>query len=151
MMEKSRPAAKAVVKGAPDYPEISGTVNFYPTNQGVLVVAEVYGLPHSRGPCEGGVFAFHIHEGRSCTGNEEDAFADAAGHYNPQDCEHPHHAGDLPPLFDNDGYAWSAVLTDRFTVDEILGRTVIIHRDVDDFTTQPSGAAGAKIACGVIR
>ena len=150
-MERARPAAKAELKGAPDYPEISGTVKFYQTKPGVIVVAEVYGLPHTQGSCNGEIFAFHIHEGNSCTGNSEDPFANAGEHYNPHGCEHPEHAGDLPPLFGNQGYAWSAVLTARFTTDEIIGRTVIVHRNVDDFTSQPAGNAGPKIACGVIR
>lgn len=57
----------------------------------------------------------------------------------------------MPPLFSNRGYAFQAFLTDRFTVLEILGRTVIIHDGTDDFTSQPAGNAGARIACGVIR
>ena len=48
------------------------------------------------------------------------------------------------------GYAFSAFLTDRFTVKEIVGRTVIMHSSPDDFTSQPSGNAGEKIACGEI-
>ena len=43
------------------------------------------------------------------------------------------------------------VFTDRFCVEEIIGKTVIIHNDPDDFHTQPAGNAGKKIACGVIR
>ena len=54
-------------------------------------------------------------------------------------------------MFGNDGYAWGAVVTDRFKIDQVIGRTVIIHAGPDDFTSQPSGNAGAKIACGVIR
>lgn len=81
----------------------------------------------------------------------DDPFADAMPHYDPNGCEHPHHAGDLPPLFENNGFALSLVLTDRFSVDEVIGRTVIVHADPDDFTTQPSGNSGEKIACGVIR
>lgn len=80
----------------------------------------------------------------------DDPFADAMSHYNPNDCEHPHHAGDLPPLFGNDGFALLLFLTSRFSVDEIIGKTVIIHDQPDDFTTQPSGNSGTKIACGVI-
>lgn len=64
---------------------------------------------------------------------------------------HPKHAGDLPPLLECKGQAYLSVKTDRFTVDEIIGRTVIIHSDSDDFSTQPTGNAGRKIACGVIR
>lgn len=41
-------------------------------------------------------------------------------------------------------------LTDRFKVDDVIGRTVIIHDKPDDFTTQPSGNSGEKIACGII-
>ena len=57
----------------------------------------------------------------------------------------------MPPLIANNGYAIQAFLTDRFTVREILGKTVIIHDSADDFTSQPAGNAGARIACGVIR
>ena len=72
-------------------------------------------------------------------------------HYNPNQCAHPYHAGDLPPLFGSNGYAFEAFLTDRFTVSEVIGRTVIIHSKPDDFSTQPSGNSGEKIACGEIR
>ena len=79
-----------------------------------------------------------------------DPFAGAMTHDNPENCAHPAHAGDLPPLFGNNGRAAAAVLTDRFTVREILGKTVIVHANRDDFTTRPSGDAGTKIACGEI-
>ena len=72
-------------------------------------------------------------------------------HYDPDGCEHPCHAGDLPPLFGNDGYALSLFLTNRFSVEEVTGRVVIIHSHPDDLTTGPSGNSGEKIACGVIR
>ncbi|MCX7614928.1 MAG: superoxide dismutase family protein, partial [Clostridiales bacterium] len=65
-------------------------------------------------------------------------------------CNHPGHAGDLPPLFGNYGHAFMAVFTGRVSVSEIIGRTVIIHASPDDFTTQPSGNSGKKIACGQI-
>ena len=61
------------------------------------------------------------------------------------------HAGDLPPLMMQQGRAHMTVRTDRFRVQDILGRTVVIHSDPDDFRTQPSGMSGTKIACGVIR
>ena len=72
-------------------------------------------------------------------------------HYNPKDCPHPYHAGDMPPLFGNNGEAFMAFMTDRFTVEEIIGKTVIIHSNPDDFTTQPGGNSGEKIACGKIK
>lgn len=83
-------------------------------------------------------------------GNAEEPFAEVGKHYNPGSCPRPAHAGDLPPLFNNKGYAIQMLLTDRFTVEEIIGRTVILHSGPDDFTSQPVGNAGVKIACGVI-
>lgn len=147
---RQRPSALARVRGSAEYPAIRGSVSFYQTPEGVLVSAQVFGLPAGDGPCGGEVFAFHIHGGASCTGDREDPFRGAGSHYDPDDCAHPRHAGDLPPLFGNRGQAFAAFLTDRFTVREVLGKTVILHRDPDDFTTQPSGRAGTKIACGRI-
>lgn len=149
---RSRPQASARIAGSENYPDLSGTVRFYQTKEGVIVLAEISGLPHSEQPCRDRIFGFHIHEGSGCGGNNKDEpFPDAMSHYNPYDCEHPHHAGDLPPLFGNDGFALCLFLTRRFSVDEVVGKTVIIHDRPDDFTTQPSGSSGTKIACGVIR
>lgn len=147
----SMPKAQAAISGSAQYPDIRGTASFYPVENGTLVITEVQGLPFTPGACNARIFALHIHEGSSCTGNAQDPFANTGGHYNPDKCEHPKHAGDLPPLFGNEGYAWGAVVTNRFDIDEVIGRTIIIHAGPDDFTTQPSGNAGAKIACGVIR
>lgn len=142
--------AAAIINGSEKYPKIYGRVLFYQLRYGVIVRAEIINLPKGTGVCDGRIFAFHIHSGNRCEGNMEDFFADAGMHYNPNDCLHPYHAGDLPPLFGADGMALSVCLTDRFTVREIIGKTVIIHSSPDDFTTQPSGNAGEKIACGVI-
>ncbi|HAJ97179.1 MAG TPA: superoxide dismutase family protein [Ruminococcus sp.] len=144
------PQAIAWVTGSPDFSDISGRVRFYPTNRGILICAEISGLPYLPETCDNRVFGFHIHAGMACEGNHSDAFSEAGTHYNPDSCEHPHHAGDLPPLFGNNGYALSVFLTDRFTISEIIGKTVIIHDSPDDFTTQPSGNSGTKIACGII-
>lgn len=148
---RGRPQAAARIAGSMNYPGISGTVRLYQIPAGVIVLAEVGGLPQADRPCRERVFGFHIHEGTDCGGNMDDPFADAMAHYNPGGCEHPYHAGDLPPLFGNNGLALSLFLTNRFSVDEVIGKTVIIHDHPDDFTTQPSGNSGTKIACGVIR
>ncbi len=147
-MKKEILCAAANIRGSSSYPNLHGTVRFKQTDQGVLVTAETFGLPCDE--CEPNIFAFHIHEGNSCTGTIKDPFADAKGHYNPSGAKHPFHAGDLPPIFGNHGYARMSVLTDRFKVREIIGRVIIIHRNFDDFTSQPSGNAGEKIACGKI-
>ncbi|MBD5170178.1 MAG: superoxide dismutase family protein [Oscillibacter sp.] len=148
---RGRAQAAACIAGSENYPDISGTVRLYQTREGVVVCAEIYGLPHTDLPCHGQIFGFHIHKGTDCEGTMDDPFADAMSHFNPEDCEHPYHDGDLPPLFGNNGTAVCAFLTNRFSVDEVIGRTVIIHDHPDDFTTQPSGNSGTKIACGVIR
>lgn len=117
----------------------------------MLVTADIYGLPTGETGCDSGVFGFHIHEGEDCGSNGQEPFSNTKGHYNPGDCPHPYHAGDLPPLFENDGYAYMSFLTNRFTATEIIGRTVVIHLKPDDFHSQPSGNSGEKIACGVIK
>lgn len=145
------PEAYAEIKGAPNHASISGMVRFYSSGAGVLINAEVYGLPSSSDPCAPYIHGFHIHEGGSCTGTETEPFANAGTHYNPHSCQHPEHAGDLPPLFSSDGFAWMLYYTKRFSLSEIMGKTVIIHENPDDFRTQPSGNSGSMIACGVIR
>ena len=144
------PDARAMIAGSDAYPMLKGVMNFYQTENGILVGADIMGLP-AQPPQKRGVFGLHIHEGTSCTGNDEDPFAGAMLHYNPTQMPHPFHAGDLPPLFStNRGTAFFIFLTDAFRLNDIIGRTVIIHSAPDDFTTQPSGNSGQKIACGVI-
>ena len=120
---------------------IWGAVRFRRVRGGTLVTADIRGMPD-------GFHGFHIHTGTDCGGVD---FADAMGHYNPTGAQHPNHAGDLPPLLSSGGRAFLSLVTGRFTVPEVMGRTVIIHRDPDDFHTQPSGNSGPMIACGVIR
>lgn len=141
---KRKPNARAVIRGNDDHPELCGEALFYQEKDAVLVVARIFGLPRTKA----GFFGFHIHEGGSCSGK---GFADTGGHDNPGERPHPSHAGDLPPLLSCKGNAYLAVRTDRFRVREILGKTVVIHGGTDDFRSQPSGDAGEKIACGVIR
>lgn len=144
MLETEPPAAYAYLKGNSEYPKIKGMVLFYSLWNSTFMIVVAENLPKK------GFLGFHIHEGVSCTGTKEDEFADAKGHYNPGHAEHPEHAGDLPPLLENEGFAVSAFLTGRFKPEEIAGRTVIIHGGRDDFTSQPSGDSGMKIACGEI-
>ena len=146
-----KPNSAADISGGENYPGIRGRVIFRQQKNGVLVTADIYGLPTGETGCDSGVFGFHIHEGEDCGSNGQEPFSNTKGHYNPGDCPHPYHAGDLPPLFENDGYAYMSFLTNRFTATEIIGRTVVIHLKPDDFHSQPSGHSGEKIACGVIK
>ena len=146
---KRLPDAVAVMSGAPNESDISGTVKFYQGNGAVLVVADIFGLPVSQNAPEDKIFAFHIHQG-GCEDNGQEPFSQTGGHYNPNNCPHPYHSGDMPPLFSANGRAFSVFLTNRFSVSEVLGRSVVLHQGADDFSTQPSGAAGEKIGCGII-
>ena len=138
------PDAVACIRGGADAPHLSGEVRFYQECGNVLVVADISGLPTCGGT---GFFALHIREGDCCGGED---FDQTRGHYNPKEAAHPNHAGDLPPLLRYGDRAFLAVRTERFCVQEVIGKTVVIHSGPDDFHSQPAGNAGTKIACGVI-
>lgn len=135
-----RPSAIANMKGRDEFAGISGEVCFYDFGD-VMVVAATF---HNLIKTPTGIFGFHIHEDGECEGD----FISAGGHLG--DGEHPDHAGDMPPILSAGGDAFLAFATDRVTVDEIIGKSVILHEGRDDFTTQPSGDSGARIACGII-
>lgn len=143
-----RPEAAAWVSGNAGNSQLSGLVKFYRTSYGgILIEAEIFGLPNVSDPGSSNFYAMHIHEFGDCSDN----FQKTGNHYNPAGKPHPEHAGDLLPLLGNQGYAWSAFYDKRFTIEEIIGKSVIIHSAPDDFTTQPSGNSGIKIGCGIIR
>ena len=150
MMNRGSTRARAVIRGTGQWAGINGLATFRQCRRGVLVTVEVHGLPVGEGDCPADFFGLHIHQGGGCAGSPDAPFSDAGGHFQRADCPHPAHAGDLPPLLGCQGYAYSSFLTDRFRVEQIVGRTVIVHARRDDFTTQPSGDAGAMIACGQI-
>ena len=129
----------------------SGTVTFTSNADRVRVVARVSGL--TPGP-----HGFHIHEKGDCSA--ADAMS-AAGHFNPTNKPHgnpaagEHHGGDMPMLeADASGNATVDVTLDTVTLGSgpkgIVGRAVIVHKDPDDYKTQPTGNSGARVACGVI-
>lgn len=146
----SMPMARAFVKGNADNPNLSGIVDFYTAYEGTLLVCEFSGLPYDTTPCANNIHALHIHQTGDCESTMDTAFMQTGGHYNPTNCLHPAHAGDLPPLFSNHGFAFQVFYTERFQVADVVGRAVIVHAKRDDFTSQPSGDAGDRIGCGVI-
>lgn len=147
MKQFSYPYAHATITGNADNPLLHGIAHFYPVSfGGVLIETEVYGLPFEGIPSYSQFYGMHIHETGDCTL----PFDRTGNHYNPGNMLHPGHAGDLPPLLGNTGYAYNVFYTDRFDLTNIIGRSLVIHSAPDDFTTQPSGNSGTKIACGVI-
>lgn len=140
--------AKSYIRGSADYPAVHGEVTFFETAKGIKVKGRIFGLPDNGK----GFYGFHLHEGSSCLPTEGDnTFSEAKGHY-MQDKPHPLHAGDFPVIMAaKKGCAEFSFLTSRFDINEAIGRTLIIHLDPDDYTTQPSGNSGNRIACGVIK
>jgi len=132
---------------------VKGTVSFVQTADRVRVSGAVSGLqPDSQ-------VGFHIHEAGDCSSGDG---MSAKGHFNPQGKPHgdpasrERHAGDLPMLrADANGNASLSAEVDLISVgpgpNSIVGRGLIVHVQPDDFKTQPTGNAGARSACGVIR
>lgn len=109
----------------------------------------------------GAQHGFHIHEAGDCSSGDG---MSAKGHFNPAGKPHGHpssadrHAGDLPSLQAStakNGRAKLDVTVEGISLspgpNSIIGRGLIIHADPDDYKTQPTGNAGARLACGVIR
>lgn len=148
ILRSERPDAVAWIRGNADNPQLSGAVRFFETPYGgILVEAEVFGLPNIKTQYSSDFYAMHIHQNGNCAM----PFDRTGDHYSKNNAPHPQHTGDLLPLMGNQGYAWTAFYDKRFTLPEIMGRSVVIHAMPDDFMTQPSGNSGAKIGCGVIR
>ena len=130
----------------------SGVVTFQSIGAKVLVNAEIRGLkPNAE-------HGFHIHEKGDCSSGDG---MSAGGHFNPTAKGHgahgssAHHAGDLPSLMaDANGVAKLTFETNAISVGnaptDILGLGLIVHRDPDDYKTQPTGNAGPRLACAVI-
>ncbi|MDT8718771.1 superoxide dismutase family protein [Clostridium sp. 19966] len=147
--------AAAYITGGPLAPNIRGTVLFTEVPGGIEVSAEINGLPQYK-PAVGenpqiGPHGFHIHQGTSCIGNTDKPFMSAGEHWNPTNEPHVNHSGDFPVLFSNDGYSRMTFFTNKFSIPQIIGKTIIIHESPDDYRTQPSGASGKRLACGVIQ
>lgn len=129
--------------------QAEGTVTFYQFADGVKVVADVTGLSP-------GKHGFHIHEWGDCSADANSA----GGHFNPSHEQHGapdalhHHVGDLGNILaDASGKAhfeWVSNTIHLNGVNNIMGRSVIIHAAADDLHTQPSGNSGGRVACGVV-
>jgi superoxide dismutase, Cu-Zn family len=128
----------------------SGIVRFEAVEGGVRVIADFSGLAP-------GKHGFHIHEFGDCSSDDGSS---AGGHFNPNGMPHgtpaseQRHVGDLGNIeADKDGKAHLDYVDAMISFsgkNSIVGRGVIVHEKEDDLKTQPTGAAGARVACGVI-
>ncbi|URZ01072.1 superoxide dismutase family protein [Clostridium felsineum] len=148
--------AQANIVGGAIAPNIRGVVIFTAVANGTEVSVVLNGLPPYRPAMGGrpqvGPHGFHIHGIRDCTkGTALKPFPNTGEHWNPTNQPHGNHAGDFPVIFSNNGYARMTFFTNKFRVPQIIGKSVVIHESPDDYRTQPAGASGRKIACGVIR
>lgn len=132
--------------------DVEGTLYLLQEEDSVLITGAVRGL-------EPGQYAIHIHDRGDCSAPD---FVSAGEHFNPTGATHAapftetKHAGDLGNLTTNaKGVADVRVRADNTTLESdargILNRAIVIHEKADDFRTQPDGAAGKRIACGVIK
>ena len=152
MMEEKEPTASATLEPRSGS-NVRGTVTF--TQVGDLVRVSGTVTDHTKGPK-----GFHIHEKGDCSA--PDAMS-AGGHFNPEKSKHggPYepvkHAGDLGNLnFDAGGEAKFSFVVGDISVskdrpDGIIGRALMVHAQVDDLKTDPTGNAGGRVACGVIK
>jgi superoxide dismutase, Cu-Zn family len=130
----------------------AGTVTFTQAGDKVRIAGDVRGLKPNQ------EHGFHIHEAGDCSSGDG---MSAKGHFNPQAKPHAHpstsdrHAGDMLAL-NADAYGNAHVDTtlDIITVNpgptSVVGRGLIVHASPDDYKTQPTGNAGARLACAII-
>jgi len=131
--------------------DVRGLVMFHQMEGQVMVHAIVTGLKPN------GEHGFHVHETGNCASVDGTS---AGGHFNPDGKPHgppggPHHAGDMPALkADANGRADQRFrlvgVTTASGPTALAGRSVVVHALPDDYTTQPTGNSGARLACGVI-
>lgn len=128
-----------------------GTVVFFTVPDGIKIIADIYDLTP-------GKHGFHIHEHGDCSAHDASS---AGGHFNPFKLKHgrqedkDRHAGDLGNLdADEHGHAHYERTDPVITFNgpnSIIGRSLVVHADPDDFVTQPTGNSGGRVACGVIQ
>ena len=148
VIANGNPYSIAYIKGNTDNKELKGTIEFFPWSTGSIIKIEIIGLPNIN---KNNFFGFHIHENGECKETiEKPSFESAGGHLNLEQDKHPEHVGDLPLIYSNNGYSFMLYYTNRFTPEQVVGRSVIVHEMADDLKTDPAGNSGKRIACGTI-
>lgn len=148
--------AFAQIKGSPLAPNLKGKVVFRDVPGGVEVCVELTGIPPYQPATANtpqiGPHGFHLHIIGSCEiDNPNEPYLSAGSHFNPANQPHGNHAGDFPVIFSNNGYFRMCFYTNKFSVFDILGKSVLIHQGPDDYRTEPAGNSGKRIGCGIIK
>ena len=139
-----RDFAYAEISGNSKYPDLTGLISFIQYPYYVEVSLFLENIPKGR------FLRFHIYEGTTCSGKSGDEFVDAKTHYTPDNSDYSGHVWDLLSIYSYDGRARMIFNTDKFFVKDILGKTIILNENLNNFMDQPVGDAGDKIACGEI-
>jgi len=133
---------------------VKGSIRFMVMDGRLHASGDISGL------APGSAHGFHIHEKGDCSAPDGSS---AGGHFNPASAEHgsidaaAHHGGDMPNIVADaqgnahvDGPVSSNVNAGKGDAFDIIGRGLIVHADPDDYKSQPTGNAGARLACAVI-
>ncbi len=150
----AEPAPGAVAQVAPTQGNtVTGSLALASSSEGVRISGAIQGLkPNAE-------FGFHVHEKGDCSAPDGSS---AGGHFNPTQAQHgnptgsTHHAGDMVNIKSNaEGVAQVDTTAAGTTLNgdpgtDLIGKAVVVHEGPDDYTTQPSGNSGKRVACGVI-
>lgn len=151
VVEAAPPAVAVAVLQPRADAEVSGMISFTEVEGGVRITAEIAGP-------DPGPHGLHLHELGDCSSED---FKSTGGHFNPTDAPHGaptdemRHAGDFGNIeIGEDGSGRLELTTDMLTVADgpntVVGRAVILHEGADDLVSQPTGAAGGRIGCGIV-
>jgi len=151
VVEEVEPSVAITILQPRSDSSVSGTVTFTQIESGVALVAEIAGAAP-------GLHGIHLHEIGDCSAED---FTSTGGHFNPTGAPHggptdtARHAGDFGNIeVGADGNGYLALESDMLSLDDeentVVGRAVILHEGEDDLVSQPTGAAGGRIACGVV-
>lgn len=150
----AEPASEAVAQIGPTQGNtVNGSLALSQSAEGVHITGSVQGLKPDAD------FGFHVHEKGDCSAPDGSS---AGGHFNPTQAQHgnpasgAHHAGDMVNIHSNaEGIAQVETTAAGTTLHgdagtDIMGKAIVVHESADDYTTQPSGNSGKRVACGVI-
>jgi Cu-Zn family superoxide dismutase len=130
--------------------DVKGLVTFTKMENGIAIEGKINGLSP-------GKHGFHVHEYGDCSAPDATS---AGGHFNPEDKKHgaptdkARHVGDLGNIQANEEGKAKIMMTDTVIAfhgdHSIIGKAIVVHAKADDLSSQPTGNAGARVACGVI-